>query len=205
MLWNLPHVIPGLTGNLSKQSAAKSPFYALNRGRCHFTNPCLSHFRPPEADFVPDHSGRAKPFVIPVEPGSCHSGRAEPLVVSTERQRVEKSCTSQATFLPIIVPPSVLQHAAGNVSSLFCSLNRAKGKYEQAQGFSCVQYHRFLFATSNQGSPLGDNNGHFCSRPLTKVPSWGLMDRALPPLPHSRLDRESLKTAHRNSSTLCSN
>ena len=61
MTRNLPHVIPGLTGNLSLQhSAAKVPFYAFYRGRCHFTNPCLPHPRPPEADFVPDHFGRAR-------------------------------------------------------------------------------------------------------------------------------------------------
>ena len=46
---------PGLNRNLSKQSAAKTPFYALNRGRCHLINPCLPHPRPPEADFIPDH------------------------------------------------------------------------------------------------------------------------------------------------------
>lgn len=86
---NLSHVIPGLTGNLSKRSAAKSPFYAINRSRCHFINPCLPHSRPPEADFVPDHFGRARLFVI-----------------STERQRVEKSCRAESVRLSFLAFPS---------------------------------------------------------------------------------------------------
>ena len=77
-----PFLIPGLTRNLSKRSATKSPFYAFKRGRCHFLNRGLPHFRPSEPDFVPDHFGRARP-----------------LVISTERPRAEKSSsTPRGTF-----------------------------------------------------------------------------------------------------------
>ena len=111
MTRNLPHVIPGLTRNLSKRSATKSPFYAFKRGRCHFLNRGLPHSRPPEPDFVPDHSGRSRP-----------------LVISTEHPRVENSSsTPRGTFPPIIVPPPVLQHVPGNVSGHFRSPCRAKG------------------------------------------------------------------------------
>ena len=60
-------LIPGLTRNLSKRSATKSPVYSFKRGRCHFLNRGLPHSRPPEPDFVPDHFRRARPLAISTE------------------------------------------------------------------------------------------------------------------------------------------
>ena len=68
MLWNLPHVIPGLTRNLSKRSVTKSPFYAFKRGGCHFTKLGSATSQTTRGRF------RARPFSP--SHATCHFDRA---------------------------------------------------------------------------------------------------------------------------------